>query len=70
MNVKNSREKTLDDFEAADGLDDQVLPPQQAVRLVRPPRGLSGSFTFADLREADSTVNFSSSHHKQPEQKH
>lgn len=46
----NWREKTLDDFEVADSLDDHVLPSQKAICLMNPlcrPFVLS---TFGDLK--------------------
>lgn len=50
----NPQEKSLDDFEGADRLDDEVPPPQQAVRLVRS-RQIPTGF-FASLREDDGTL--------------
>lgn len=54
----NWREKTLYDFEVADSLNDQVLPPQQAIRLMTPLWRLSVFFKFGALKEVDWTVTF------------
>lgn len=46
----NRLEEALDDFEVAYGLNDQVLPPQQAIRLVGP---LKVFFSFGGLKEGN-----------------
>lgn len=49
----NRLEEALDDFEVAYGLNDQVLPPQQAIRLVGP---LKVFLSFGGLKEGNETL--------------